>query len=247
VELFAAPIEASWNNSNSGSVDISIWNRAFALVVEYSPREDGTSPLDTNADGGKFVIQVVGGPAEQGWREIAISDPLVEKEEGKSLTLTLEDFDQVTEVQNVGYGAWDGADTITSIKLLAEPVAEKRFELGLAPYKSDWNNFGSGDGTVPLEVWQAATALVVEFDNKEDGTSPFETNPGGSKFVIQVVGGPAEAGWKEVQLEDPLVEIESGKYLKLYLEDFDQVTEVQNVGIGVWDGAETITQIYLVY
>ncbi|MDR2505415.1 MAG: hypothetical protein LBD16_04835 [Oscillospiraceae bacterium] len=235
-----------WNNFGAG-VPIEIWNRAVALKVEYTPNADGTSPLDTNPDGGKFVVQVKDDARNNEWNEIAISDPPVEREEGKSLTLALDGFDKVTEVQNVGYGAWDGGDTITAIKLILAKEPEQHFELGLAPYKADWNNFNSTDGTVPLSVWQGATALVVEFDNKEDGTSPFETNPGGSKFVIQVIGGPAEAGWKEVQLSDPLVEIESGKSLKLYLEDFAEVTEVQNVGLGVWDGADTITQMYLIY
>ena len=248
-EVYELPTDAltdGWNSFNSsGDITLDVWQRAQALVVEYAPREDGTSPIATNPDAGKFVVQVIGGPAEQGWHEIPLSDLLVEKEEGK-LTLTLEDMGKVTEVQNVGLGIWDGTDTVTAMYLLLKPASTQKVELGLAPYKADWNNFNSTDGETPLEVWQKAIALVVEFSPRADGASPLETNPGGGKFVIQVMGGPAEQGWREVTLDDPLVELQPGKSLILSLEDFSQVTEVQNVGIGCWDGADTITQILLI-
>ncbi|MDR1598723.1 MAG: hypothetical protein LBS11_02445 [Oscillospiraceae bacterium] len=136
-----------------------------------------------------------------------------------------------------------GEDFPAGYDEVPEDAPTDEYELGFAPYKSDWNNFNSND--VPLEVWNSATALIVEFTPRDDGSSPIETNPGGSKFVIQVVGGPAEQGWREVTLDDPLVEIDPGKSVKLYLDDMDQVTEVQNVGIGCWDGADTITRIAL--
>jgi len=82
--------------------------------------EDGSCPLDNLANGNKFVIQVIGGPAEQGWNEVMLDDFLVEHVEGKSLKLTLEDMDQVTEVQNIGLGCWSDADTITQIYLIIE-------------------------------------------------------------------------------------------------------------------------------
>ncbi|MDR0396250.1 MAG: hypothetical protein LBH66_02975 [Oscillospiraceae bacterium] len=125
-----------------------------------------------------------------------------------------------------------------------EEAPTDEYELGIAPFKSDWNNFNSSE--VPLDVWQGAVALLVEFEPREDGSSPIETNFDGTKFVVQVVGGPAEQGWREVTLDDPLVEFEPGKSVKLYLDDMDQVTEVQNVGIGCWDGADTIKRIALI-
>ncbi|MDR2657609.1 MAG: hypothetical protein LBB86_07270, partial [Oscillospiraceae bacterium] len=145
--------------------------------------------------------------------------------------------------QNLGYGAWDGADTITRIYLRVKTEA-KLYELGAAPFEAGWINYNSSG--VPLEIWQSASALLVEFTPNEDGSSPIETNPGGSKFVVQVVGGPAEQGWREITLDDPLVELEPGKSLKLYLDDMDQVAEVQNLGFGCWDGADTITSISLI-
>ncbi|MDR1263917.1 MAG: hypothetical protein LBK46_10615 [Oscillospiraceae bacterium] len=241
--LGAAPFESGWINYNSTDIPLDVWNRAVALVVEYAPNEDGSSPIDTNVDAGKFVVQVLGGPAEQGWREIPNNDPLVERVEGQSLTLTLDDMDQVAEVQNLGYGAWDGADTITRIYLRVKTEA-KLYELGEVPFEAGWINYNSSG--VPLEIWQSAAALLVEFTPSEDGSSPIETNPGGSKFVVQVVGGPAEQGWREITLDDPLVELEPGKSLKLYLDDMDQVTEVQNLGFGCWDGVDTITGISLI-
>ncbi|GHU69626.1 hypothetical protein AGMMS49992_00630 [Clostridia bacterium] len=244
VTLGEAPFDGGWLNYNSGGdIGIDVWQKAVGLLVEYAPREDGTSPLDTNSGAGKFVIQVIGGPAEQGWREVELNDGLVEKTEGESLKLSLENFDQITEVQNVGYGAWDGADTITKISLVVKKDLEV-YELGVAPFDGGWLNYNSG-GEVGLEVWQRAQALVVEYAPREDGSSPLDTNSGAGKFVVQVVGGPAEQGWREIELNDGLVEKEEGQSLTLSLEDFDQITEVQNVGYGAWDGADTITRIYL--
>ena len=245
-ELFSGPQQNGWINANSGGdVGIDVWNRATALVVEYAPRDDGTCPLDSLTNGNKFVIQVIGGPAEQGWNEIQLDDPLVSQVPGKSLTLALEDMDKVTEVQNVGFGCWNDANTITSIKLICSPKTERMVELGFTPYESNWNNFNSG-GDIPIEVWQKATALLVMYAPNDDGSSPLDSSPGSSKFVIQVIGGPAEQGWKEIQLDDPLVLQTEGQSLRLTLDDMDKVTEVQNIGLGCWNGAETITQIYLI-
>jgi len=136
-----------------------------------------------------------------------------------------------------------GADFPDGYGVVEADVATYEYDLVSGPLADGWNNFGSG--AVSLDIWQSALALVVEYAPREDGSAPLESNPGGSKFVIQVIGGPAEQGWLEVLLDDPLVESESGK-LTLTLFDFDQVTEVQNVGIGCWDGADTITSVYLI-
>ncbi|GHV38506.1 hypothetical protein FACS189490_00560 [Clostridia bacterium] len=238
-DLGSAPYAAgSWNNFGA-EVPIEVWKSAKKLVVEYTPNEDGTNPLA----GDPFVVQAVGGSgwyADAGWNEIK-DDDLNYEDTGSSLILNLEGIADVTEVQNIGIGAWNGGEAITRIYLEYVPGPNK-LDLGAAPYAAgSWNNFNSVD--YPLEAWQKATKIVVEYTPNEDGSNPLAGDP----FVVQAVGGSgwyADAGWNEIK-DDDLNYEDTGSSLILNLEGIADVTEVQNIGIGAWNGGEAITRIYL--
>jgi hypothetical protein len=242
-------------NDEDGTL-LGMWKRAVALVVEYDYiTADGDESVIWTAyqDGGepgKFVIQVPDHPTHSGWAEILLSHALVDHVPGK-ITLYLFDFDQVSGVWSVGWGAWSGAEDITRMYLIYAEAGAVEYTLGDPERYAEggWVNFNSGD--IPIEVFQGATALVIEYEfldeDGEEGTIWTDYQAGGEpgKFVVQVSDHPFFSGWHEILLNHALVEHVPGK-ITLYLDDMDQITGVSNIGWGAWNGADTITRMYLI-
>jgi hypothetical protein len=93
-----------------------------------------------------------------------------------------------------------------------------------------------------LEQWNRALAIVVEYDPFEEDVN-FEANP----FVVQVSDGEARTSqWATFDDRHMLVDVEPHRII-MNLEEMYKVTAVEHIGYGVWNGADNVTRIYVVF